>query len=160
MSASNPSGCIRSAAEQGAELVCFPEIQLTPFFPQYTGRDSEPYVMREDDPAILSIREACRERRILAATNFYLDYGGRRYDTSLLIDATGEIEFKGTKTIEGRPFKQGDTATFTVESLDDAPTPEHPEVTINPTKDESIAIDFGKITYKLSDLPEGAGSAA
>ena len=83
--------CIRSAAEQGAELVCFPEIQLTPFFPQYTGRDSEPYVMREDDPAILSIREACRERRILAATNFYLDYGGRRYDTSLLIDATGEI---------------------------------------------------------------------
>lgn len=26
---------IRTAAESGADLVCFPELQLSPFFPQY-----------------------------------------------------------------------------------------------------------------------------
>ena len=30
---------IAEAAEKGAELVLFPEVQLTEFFPQYLGRD-------------------------------------------------------------------------------------------------------------------------
>ena len=73
-------------------------------------------------------------------------------------DATGEIELTGTKTIAGRPFKEGDTATFTVESLDGAPAPENPVVTIEPTTGSTAPIDFGKIAFKLSDLPGGAGS--
>jgi len=30
---------IREAASNGAEMVLFPEVQLTEFFPQYKGRD-------------------------------------------------------------------------------------------------------------------------
>lgn len=82
---------IRTAAERGAELVCFPEIQLTPFFPQYPGWEVSGYVMREDSEEVRAVAAACREARIFAATNFYLDYDGRRYDTSLLLDDTGAI---------------------------------------------------------------------
>ena len=82
---------IREAAHLGAELVCFPEIQLSPFFPQYEGRDASRYAMTEDSPEIAEIRAACREAGIHAATNFYLEYDGKRYDTSLLIDDTGTI---------------------------------------------------------------------
>lgn len=69
---------IRTAAERGAELVCFPEIQLTPFFPQYPGREVSGYVMREDSEEVRAVAAACREARIFAATNFYLDYDGRQ----------------------------------------------------------------------------------
>lgn len=82
---------IREAGAQGAALVCFPEIQLCPFFPQYAGQEVSGYVLREDSPEITAIREACRETGVHAATNFYLDYGGQRYDTSLLIDDQGAI---------------------------------------------------------------------
>ena len=82
---------IRTAAEQGADLVCFPEIQLTPFFPQYEGRDVSDYVMREDDAWVRAVCETCREHQIYAAPNFYLEYDGKHYDTSLLIDRKGAI---------------------------------------------------------------------
>lgn len=38
-----PIQLIREASEQGAELICFPEIQLSPFFPQYPDRDVSEY---------------------------------------------------------------------------------------------------------------------
>ena len=36
---------MREAARNGAELVCFPEIQFSPFFPQFPGRDASRYSM-------------------------------------------------------------------------------------------------------------------
>ena len=82
---------IHEAAERGADLVCFPEIQLSPFFPQYEGLDVSHYLLREDDPVIQAVQTACRKNRIYAAPNFYLQYGERCYDTSLLINDNGEI---------------------------------------------------------------------
>ena len=82
---------IHEAAEQGADLICFPEIQLSPFFPQYSGRDVSAYLMREDDPAVRAVQAACRENGIFASPNFYLQYGDGCYDTSLLIDREGKI---------------------------------------------------------------------
>ena len=41
---------IKDAAAQGAELVCFPELQLSPFFPQYPDQDSQ---HRFDVPCLL-----------------------------------------------------------------------------------------------------------
>lgn len=84
-------GLIRRSADLGADLVAFPEIQLTPFFPQYPGRDVSGCLMGEEDTAVRAIREACREARIYAAPNLYLRYGGKAYDTSLLIDREGQI---------------------------------------------------------------------
>lgn len=34
---------IEQAGEAGADLVFFPEIQLSPFFPQYEKRDADPW---------------------------------------------------------------------------------------------------------------------
>ena len=84
-------GLIREAGAHGADLILFPEIQLTPFFPQYQGVDVSNYVLREEDEAVHAVREACRSSRIFAAPNFYLRYDGKQYDTSLLIDRGGQI---------------------------------------------------------------------
>ena len=84
-------GLIREAGARGADLILFPEIQLTPFFPQYPGMDVSNYVLREEDAAVHAVCEACRSSRIFAAPNFYLRYEGKQYDTSLLIDRDGQI---------------------------------------------------------------------
>lgn len=82
---------IHEAAERGADLICFPEIQLSPFFPQYEGLDVSRYLLQEDDPIIKAVQAACRKNHIFASPNFYLQYGEHCYDTSLLIDDKGEI---------------------------------------------------------------------
>ncbi len=82
---------MRSAKENGAELIFFPEIQLSPFFPQYEGRDAERYALTLDDPAVLALRDTCREIGIFASPNIYLSENGKYYDASLLIDDRGEL---------------------------------------------------------------------
>lgn len=82
---------IREAGERGADMICFPEIQLTPFFPQYEGRDVSAYVMEEKNAAVQAVCKACRGAQLWASPNFYLTYNGNNYDTSLLIDRTGQI---------------------------------------------------------------------
>lgn len=82
---------IREAAGRGAGLVCFPEIQLTPFFPQYEGRDASAYVMDMGSRYVKGLCEKCRECGIYAAPNLYISENGRRYDMSLLIDDKGVI---------------------------------------------------------------------
>ena len=49
---------IREAGSQGADLVLFPEIQHTPFFPQYEGRDVSEYVLKEEDPMVQAVCRA------------------------------------------------------------------------------------------------------
>ena len=82
---------IREAGSQGADLVLFPEIQLTSFFPQYEGRDVSEYVLKEEDPMVQAVCRACCEEQIYVSPNFYLEYDGKRYDTSLLINREGKI---------------------------------------------------------------------
>ena len=36
---------IEAAAKNGAQLICFPELQLNPFFPQYEGLDASKYAI-------------------------------------------------------------------------------------------------------------------
>ncbi len=82
---------IRQAAGQGAELVLFPEVQLTEFFPQFEKRDVRSYLLTLDSPEVKVLCEACRARHIMAVPNIYLLEGGKAYDASLLISAEGEI---------------------------------------------------------------------
>ena len=82
---------IQAAAKESAKLICFPEIQLSPFFPQYERRDASEWVLPADSPYIRGICDACRAVEIYAAPNFYVEDAGRRYDMSLLIDDTGTI---------------------------------------------------------------------
>ena len=82
---------IRLAAEQGARLVCFPEVQLSPFFPQYEGLDASGWCVPWGSPVIRGFCAACREHGIFASPNFYVERDGKRYDMSFLIDDRGEI---------------------------------------------------------------------
>ena len=79
------------AADAGVNLIFFPEVQLSPFFPQNERRDAERWAMSADGPEIRAIRETCRRLHICASPNVYLKQGNRRYDASLMIGADGEI---------------------------------------------------------------------
>lgn len=82
---------IKTAAYQGAELIFFPEIQLSPFFPQYKNRNAEQYLMTLDSSEIISICSACKTYHIYASPNIYLNLDGSCYDASLMIDSSGNI---------------------------------------------------------------------
>lgn len=82
---------MRQAAEQGADLIFFPEIQLSPFFPQYEKRDAGAYALGLDSPYVQGVCEACRSLGIYASPNFYIQENGHYYDMSLLIDDRGRI---------------------------------------------------------------------
>lgn len=82
---------IRSAAEKDADLICFPEIQLTPFFPQYEGLDAGAYAIDMESAYVKGLCKCCEESNIYCAPNFYVKENGRFYDMSLLIDRQGKI---------------------------------------------------------------------
>ncbi len=82
---------LETAAAAGARLVVFPEVQLSPFFPQYPGRDASPYVMTLDGRETQAFRKACARLGIWASPNFYIERDGKRFDTSLLISDGGEL---------------------------------------------------------------------
>lgn len=82
---------IAEGSRRGADLICFPEIQLSPFFPQYANQDVSSYVMTLEHPYVKGICEACRKNRVFGSPNFYIENNGNRYDMSLLIDDEGEI---------------------------------------------------------------------
>lgn len=83
---------IREAAEQGADLVLFPEVQLTEFFPQYPGQEVSRYQITLDSDIIKCFRDACRANQIMAVPNIYLLENGKPYDASIMIDKNGNIQ--------------------------------------------------------------------
>ena len=76
------------------------------------------------------------------------------FDFTNEYDASGKATLKGTKDIEGREFKQGDSATIKIEAIspEGAPMPDPAELTIKPTSGTSKSFQFSDITYKLSYL--------
>ena len=67
-------------------------------------------------------------------------------------DASGKTTLSGTKTIENRAFKSGDTWTFTVTCNNaNAPMPETTSVTIEPKAGTTATFDFGEVNYTLAD---------
>ena len=82
---------IHEAARNGADLVLFPEVQLTEFFPQYPGQDVAHYAVTAESGEVAALCAACREAGVMAAPNVYLSENGNRYDATLLIGADGEI---------------------------------------------------------------------
>lgn len=82
---------IEVAAKNGAQLICFPELQLTPFFPQYEGLDASNYAISISDEKIKRIQEKSREFKIISIPNVYLKENGNYFDASLVINNDGEI---------------------------------------------------------------------
>jgi predicted amidohydrolase len=82
---------MKEAHEKGADLILFPEIQLSPFFPQYEKKDVGAYVDHLDDAYVTGIKEACKKYALYASPNIYVEENGHRYDMSLLIDDQGKV---------------------------------------------------------------------
>lgn len=78
----------------GCDLLFFPEVQLTPFFPQYEKRDVSGYILKPDSEPIRLLCNAAKKNGLYMSPNVYLEADGKRYDTSLWIDPCGEL--KGT----------------------------------------------------------------
>ena len=83
--------CMERAAGEGADLFLTTEVCLSPFFPQYPGRDASSYALKIDDEVVKAFQAACRRLKLAASPNIYLREGGKYYDASLLIDASGEL---------------------------------------------------------------------
>ena len=83
---------IREATENKADLILFPEVQLTEFFPQYEGMDATKYQLNMDSKEVKRLQEASREYSIISVPNIYMEENGNVYDASLFIGADGEIK--------------------------------------------------------------------
>lgn len=85
----------RQAGAQGADLLFFPEVQLTPFFPQYPVAQSPyplaDYPVEPDGPALQALAQEARSAGCYVSPNVWLDDNGRRTDASLLYDRTGRL---------------------------------------------------------------------
>ena len=73
------------------DLVFFPEIQLTPFFPQYEKRCVDNYCIDIDDIAIQRFSEKAKAYNYYLSPNVYLQSKDAHYDASLWIAPNGEI---------------------------------------------------------------------
>ena len=66
----------------GTDLLFFPEIQLSPFFPQYEKRNVDCYCLQPDSVEISKLKEKAAQHHYYLSPNVYLERQGKRYDTS------------------------------------------------------------------------------
>ena len=82
---------MEQAHQQQADLIFFPELQLSPFFPSRSGADASRYLLPMDSEEILTLRQACCANQVAASINVYLRENGHNYDASLTIDRDGSL---------------------------------------------------------------------
>ena len=75
----------------GSDLIFFPEIQLSPFFPQYEKGDAAKYLIDTDSKYIRAFCKAALENKTYVSPNVYLSENGKPYDASLWITPEGNI---------------------------------------------------------------------
>jgi predicted amidohydrolase len=83
---------MQEASRENAQLVLFPELCLSPFFPQYAGQDASGYCVTSDSNCIRQLTSMCRRLGLAACPNVYLQVAQQRFDASLMINANGEIQ--------------------------------------------------------------------
>lgn len=80
------------AGEAGADLLFFPEIQFSPFFPQYENRDASRYLMDLTDRHVAALQNKALQHGMYVSPNLYLKaQDGHNYDASLWINEQGHI---------------------------------------------------------------------
>ena len=77
-------------AAAGSDLLFFPEVQLTPFFPQYEGRNVDACVVPAGSPTVQAFADKAKAHRLYLSPNMYLEQEGRRYDASLWLTPEGD----------------------------------------------------------------------
>jgi len=86
---------IRDAAEAGAELIVFPELSFTPFYPRIPAseRTEDVRALAESvpGPTTEAIAEIAEEYGVVVVFNLLERDGDQTYDTSPVIDADGTL---------------------------------------------------------------------
>ena len=65
-----------------SDLIFFPEIQLSPFFPQYEKRDASKYLVTMDSPYVKAFTDKAKEINSCIVPNMYMEIGDKCYDCS------------------------------------------------------------------------------
>ncbi len=74
----------------GSDLLFFPELQLTPFFPQLPGLKADVALSKESDARLKGIAYQAQKHHMCISPNVYLDENGKHYDASLWFDKQGK----------------------------------------------------------------------
>lgn len=74
------------------DLLFFPEIQLSPFFPQYEKKNVDRYCLQQNAAEIIRLQEAAKQYGYYLSPNVYLEIEKKRYDTSLWITPDGVLK--------------------------------------------------------------------
>ena len=83
---------IAEAGSQGARLVVFPEIHLSPFFPKTRGGDASGWLVARDSPVFERLSAAARQSGAVVVSNLYFKgEDGKAYDASPVFDADGTL---------------------------------------------------------------------
>ena len=82
---------LEEASLNDADLIVYPEIQLTKFFPQYPGKPNDDYAVTMEDEIINKFKESCKKYEIMSAPNLFLFEENNYYDATFLINKEGEI---------------------------------------------------------------------
>lgn len=82
---------IDTAANQGAEIISFPELALTPFFAVKNTRYIEEYFISQDDIAIQTIKAKSKEKNISVILGYAEKTNRRYYNSAMAISSNGEI---------------------------------------------------------------------
>ncbi len=82
---------MEEAGRRSADLVLFPELCLSHFFPQYAGRDATQFGLPIDHAYVAQFRESSQRLRLSSSPNVYLHEAGRYFDASFMINSSGEV---------------------------------------------------------------------
>lgn len=63
----------------GTDLLFFPEIQLSPFFPQYEKRNVDCYCLQPDSVEISKLKEKAAQHHYYLSPNVYLERQGKQF---------------------------------------------------------------------------------
>lgn len=82
---------IETASKNNADLILFPEVQLTEFFPQYKNQDVKKYRISIESEIVKSFCKAAKKNHIIVVPNIYLEENSKTFDASILINSDGKI---------------------------------------------------------------------
>lgn len=75
-----------------SDLLFFPEIQLSPFFPQYEKKNVDKYCLNLNADEVKCLAKKAEEHKYYFSPNVYLEQGGNRFDASLWITPDGQVK--------------------------------------------------------------------
>ncbi len=83
-------GMIEAAARQQADIVCFSELFMTPFFPNRLTHDFDRYFVELPEPALQPVFQAAADHKIGLLFPFGEKSGRHYYNSCLVVDRNGK----------------------------------------------------------------------